>query len=587
MALRPESSSTPAWRFVAILAICAPLLAPLHAPGILNPDEGRYAEIGREMAATGDWLVPRLNGVPHWAKPPLTYWGVAASLRVFGTTERAARLPSAVAAVLTLAATWFLARGIGGGRVALLSVVMLATLLEFHALGRALTADMVQTAFITWAAAFAWNARSRSEEGAAPVRRPFLVRMLPFASLGVAFLAKGPVGLGVFFSALLVYLVLRARTKILSWRDLAPGLLLTFAIGLPWFLLVARLHPDLPDFFLGSEVRDRVLTEHGRGKAFWFLPAVLAAGTLPWTLALAAGLNHTIRGLLRRGSVEAADSDDAGRFLLAWIAGPFVLFSLSGSKMATYLLPIMPVCAIVGARWVAGLPDVRRTARAWISFAAIAPAIVALGASMKAIGAYGGPRGPWMSAAAAVLAASLVVLGMIWIGKGLRPVIAVFLTALLMLAWEWIVPFLADDRLNFRSHASQSWVREALAGELVRGAPIDESVRPAAEPPRGPPPTFVKYRLRANSLGFYALGLRPEAVPLYGTRAEWEIQSDQDAARISSLADLAALLDASERVHVITRESLRSEIESAAGRPLRLVRSYGKGEHAVVLLANR
>src|SRR5947209_4461359 len=97
----PERLS-PVMRAVAAHAIWAPLLAPLGSPGLLNPNEGRYTEIGREMAATGDWIVPRLHGIPHWAKPPLSYWAIGASLRAFGTTERAARLPSAIAATLAL-----------------------------------------------------------------------------------------------------------------------------------------------------------------------------------------------------------------------------------------------------------------------------------------------------------------------------------------------------------------------------------------------------------------------------------------------------------------------------------------------------
>src|SRR6187399_3419538 len=102
---------------LAVLAICAPLFAPLGSPGLVNPDEGRYAEIGREMAATGDWVVPRLHGIPHWAKPPLAYWAIGASMKVLGPTERAARFPSAIAATLTLLATWVLARRMGGTRV--------------------------------------------------------------------------------------------------------------------------------------------------------------------------------------------------------------------------------------------------------------------------------------------------------------------------------------------------------------------------------------------------------------------------------------------------------------------------------------
>jgi 4-amino-4-deoxy-L-arabinose transferase-like glycosyltransferase len=573
-------------RIISVLAICAPLLAPLCQPELLNPDEGRYVEIGREMAATGDWLVPRLNGVPHWAKPPLTYWAIAASLAAFGAHEWAARVPSAAAAVLALAGTWFLARRMGGERVALVSVVLLATMLEFHVLGRGVTADMMQTAFITWAAALAWNARTeRADPDSAKARPAILKRLAPFACLGLAFLAKGPVGLGVFFSGLIVFLVLRPRVSLLSWRELAPGLLLCLAIGLPWFIVVSRLHPDLASFYLGGEVRDRVLTTHGRGQAFWFYPAILLVGTLPWTPALVAALAGLAGGLWKGGPPGAGTGDDR-KFLLAWIAGPFLLFSLSGSKLAPYLLPLMPMCAIATARWFSALPEARGAARGWTATLALIPGVIAVAASVLAIRREG-DRPAWIALAAAVAAGSLAIAGACRFRRGLEPATAIFGVALLMIGWEWTAAAIAGLGLETRTHAGHSWVRAALANEEVRGMPIGSFLRPQDESAPAAPPTFVRYRLKANSLGFYALGLRPEYVPVYGAPEDWEIQSDQDAAHTATLEELAALLDSPGRVHVIARVSARPEIEAAAGRPLRPVASRGKGDQAVVLLASR
>ena len=217
---------------------------------------------------------------------------------------------------------------------------------------------MIQTACITWAATLLWIARSAR---GAPRRRFFEpARLAAFACLGISFVDKGPVALGLTALALALFMLSRARSSLLSWRDLAAGIPLALAIGLPWFLLVLRLNPGLQRFFLKGEVQERVLGEHGRGKPFWFLPAILLMGTMPWTAALAASFGRMVAGL-RRPHDAAGASDDSDRFLLAWIIGPFLLFAFAGSKLAHYLLPLMPFCAVAAARWIRSLADRARS----------------------------------------------------------------------------------------------------------------------------------------------------------------------------------------------------------------------------------
>jgi 4-amino-4-deoxy-L-arabinose transferase-like glycosyltransferase len=585
----------PGARLVAAVAILSPLLAPLGTPGLMNPDEGRYVEIGREMAATGDWLVPRLHGIPHWAKPPLSYWAIGSSLRLFGVHERAARLPSAVAASLALLAIFVLSRGMGGTGLA---VLVLASMLLFHALGRFATADMIQTCCITWGATLLWLGRGRraapfpNEGGPSPGRR-LAYRLGAFACLGISFVDKGPVALGVTFAALLLWWILRPAAPVLSWRELLPGLAITLAIGLPWFLVVSRLHPDLFDFFLKGEVRDRYLNPetHKRSQPFWYFPVILIAGTLPWTPLFLASIGRMAAGIARSG--RRNPDADATRFIIAWIAGPFLLFQLSGSKLATYLLPLMPFCALAVARWVEGLiagepPAPRRGVRGFLTALVLMPAAVAVAAAIYAIKKLGAPTAGWVTAAVVAGAAGLVMAAALRGRSPLRAGQAVLGVAILQLAWAWsAATMLGHDAVRFGSHDSQTWVREALGDAAARGFPIPTSLRPADPPAAAPPPTFATYDVKTNTLPFYLLGLRPEAFHDFDNPEGWEIASDKAMAKTPSLAQLVGILQGPGTVHVLTNRSDVPAVEAAFGRPLREVAARSDGKRSLVLLSNR
>src|SRR5205807_2679554 len=129
----------------------------LGSRSLNEPDEGRYAEIAREMIETGDWLVPHFWYVPHFDKPPMTYWLVGASMEVFGQNEWAVRLPLALAGLSGVIAAWFLAKSLGGRRVAVWSVLILQSTLLYFAMSRMLTTDTFLTQFNAWAMYFLWR----------------------------------------------------------------------------------------------------------------------------------------------------------------------------------------------------------------------------------------------------------------------------------------------------------------------------------------------------------------------------------------------------------------------------------------------
>lgn len=343
---------------VAIALVASVLLPVAGILGLLEPTETRYAEIAREMRASGDYLTPRLDGIAHFHKPPLVYWITAAGFAVLGANEWGARLPVAFAALALLALTAAMARrrfapalgahGRGasagpGTRVPTLALWVLGSSLLFLGPGRAVSCDPYLAAAV---AVFWWRAGS-----------PWAL-----AALGAGFLIKGPV---VFVPTVLPVLVIAAWERIAATRGprdvrehpvlglLGParGWIVFALIALPWFVFMMLRVEGLAGYLLGNQLVQRLTTEvHGRDGAWWYFVAVLAGGLAPWTPALIAGLVIAWRDRARRET----------KLLLAWLVVPLVFFSFSGSKLPGYLLPLLPAAAMIaalgierGGRWVA------------------------------------------------------------------------------------------------------------------------------------------------------------------------------------------------------------------------------------------
>jgi len=309
---------------VALLLLGLMLLLPLGVYGLLEPTETRYAEIAREMRASGDWLRPRLDGISHFHKPPLAYWAAGAGMGVLGKNAAGARLFVVLASLITLAATALAVRrrfpslGVSPAQ----AIWVLGTMLLFATLGRTLASDP----FLAAAVATYW----------ALAPSPWAI-----AALGVGFFAKGPV---VFvhtaLPVLLVALLGRDR-RVLGSLGPARGWLLFAALGLPWFVIVGLRTPGLLTYLLENQIWGRfATTEHNRPGPPWYFVGVLLAGTLPWTAALLAGIARSWRERV----------NDEARLALAWVFAPLVLLSFSGSKLPAYLLPCFPPVALLAAR---------------------------------------------------------------------------------------------------------------------------------------------------------------------------------------------------------------------------------------------
>ena len=325
----------PARRFYPGLAGCVALLwlAILPSRPLFNPDEGRYAEIPREMLAGGDWIIPHLNGLPYIEKPPLQYWATALSLRVFGAGEFAARLYTALCALGTLIVVGYVGRELWGLAAGWRAAAVLSSLSLFVVLGQLLTLDMSLTFYMTLSLSAFLLAQRR------PHSRWML---LAWAAAGLGVLTKGLEAAVIPAAVLVSYSAVSRDWS--PWRRLNAswGMPLFLAITVPWHWLAARRMPDFLQFFFVHEHLARYLTPSAdRQEPWWFFAVVLALGTLPWTLSV---LRVLALGWRRRAD---ARQFDATQFLWIWALFICVFFSLSDSKLIPYILPALPALALL------------------------------------------------------------------------------------------------------------------------------------------------------------------------------------------------------------------------------------------------
>jgi len=351
------------WVLIAVVALAAFFLG---SRGLWDPDEGRYTNVAINMLLRGDWLDPhRSLSVGHWTKPPLTYWAIASSLLLFGMNTWAARVPVALAYLLT---TWLvsrIARRLAPGREALAALVFATMLLPAIA-SQLVTTDFILVAFETLAM---WS-YVELRWGSGRARWAYVM----WAAFGLAFLTKGPPGL------LPLLAVAASEWAMGGGRSAfrAPALLLFAAVALWWFVVVSLRHPLLLPHFLGREVVDRVASNtfarHGEwyGWLVVYLPTLLL-GTLPWTWPMLRGLRQLPTAW--RAARARAPGDGITLFLLAWVVLPLAVFCLSRSRLPLYFLPLCVPLALLATRALSSAAVPWRRIGVWIALLLVLRAI--------------------------------------------------------------------------------------------------------------------------------------------------------------------------------------------------------------------
>jgi 4-amino-4-deoxy-L-arabinose transferase-like glycosyltransferase len=398
-----------AWWLIAAMLVIV-WFSGISVRKLQHPDEGRYAEIAREMAASGDWVTPRLNGLKYFEKPPFQYWATAAAFNTFGVREWTARLVPALAGLLAVAIVGMTVVRLDGPQSGVYAALVLAGCFWHFALSQLLTLDSVLNAWLA-AALCAFLLAQRDGLTRAACRNWMLVA---YAAAAGATLTKGLVGL-VIPSATLVLYTLATRDAG-PWKRLhaLPGLAVYLMLTAPWFLLVSRDNPEFAQFFFIHEHFERFLTnEHRReGSWYYFVPLFLA-GMLPWLLVLAWTLTRSWRN-----ASAAANGFSWPKFCLVWALFVFVFFSFSGSKLPSYILPMFPALAMVLGWQLAQLPS-RTLAQLALPMAILSlllaiGVVVALGAFIPDLADANTPASvfrafaPWIAAAVGVMAVGAI-----------------------------------------------------------------------------------------------------------------------------------------------------------------------------------
>ncbi len=355
-----------------LVAVLALLVAALWFGGLgtrklIHPDEGRYAEIAREMAVAGDWVTPRLNGLKYLEKPPLQYWMTAFAYRTFGVAEWTARLWPALTACAAILVVGYTGRRLGGEAVGLYSALALAGMVGWAINGHTLSLDAGRAAFLATALAALLLAQ-RATATPTACRNWMLVA---WAAMALATLSKGLIGIVLPGGALVVYTLLQRDFAL--WRRLyvGRGLLLFLAIATPWFVLVARANDEFLQFFFVHEHFQRFAEPgHRRPGNWWYFVPLLLGGSLPWLPVLAAGARQLV--------VDTRPGPNGfswQRFALAWTAFVFVFFSASSSKLPSYILPLFPALALLTG-WLLARFEPRTLA--WLCFPLTLASLVVL-----------------------------------------------------------------------------------------------------------------------------------------------------------------------------------------------------------------
>ncbi len=335
---------------LAVLVGLFGLLLFLELPGswLIDPDESRYAEIPREMLASGDYVTPRLNDAHYFEKPPLLYWTNALWIKALGPTPFATRLTARLSALATAACLAAALEAPAGLWAALL---FLSTPLGF-VLGRFNVIDGLLSFWLT--ASFlclrAWLLRREEDKPAGP----WLWGL--GASTGLAFLAKGLVAVALPGLAFLIWIAVMKRWKRLAEFLLSPAPPVFLAIILPWLVLIERANPGFARFFFIHEHFMRYATSvHGRGLPVYTFTAVFLASFLPWTFCFASALKP-----LWPPRLEALRRKPDDLFLALWFFVILAFFSLSKSQLLTYILPAFPAAAALAGRSIVAGPPPRR-----------------------------------------------------------------------------------------------------------------------------------------------------------------------------------------------------------------------------------
>ena len=536
-----------------LLTVCTFFIL-LGSRSLNEPDEGRYAEIAREMIETRDWLVPHFWYVPHFDKPPLTYWLVASSMTLFGQNEWAVRLPLALAGLSGVFAAWSLAKALGGRSVAVWTVLILQSSLLYFSMSRMLTTDIFLTQFNAWAIYFLWQSWVCLRESNA--KYFWRWHLAGWLMIALGFMTKGPVALAIPLVAFFLSLIIRRKTfarKKLLFGGVLVGLVLFFVMAAPWYLAANARVPGTLKYMVFHQAAGHVLgtTIHTRQGFPGYYFVVLPLGLLPWTWLLG--------WLWRREHWRRMPSPQQDGWLLLnfWALFTFTLFSVTHSKLPAYILPIFPALAVLLAMRFfrdsdateSGLPP------GWIWIAcAVSPLLLSAGFPVLLPKLFHVAIPVWAWWQAAILGVAIVAiisLGRRWTNaRRASLAVATAITAMLIIAGE-----ASSFETDFRSNQTLKPL----------GALVQKNLRPGD--------ALLVWRQLPEGLAFYSGGaISPTRRPYLGglnlTKVPFEFTGNRE--RMGDLLletddQILGLLSGERRVVVLVEENTLPRFQNLTG----------------------
>ena len=325
---------------IAMLLFAVLWFGLLGQRDLFDPDEGRYAGISAAMVDSGDWLTPRLNDFKYFEKPVLQYWGTAVAFTVFGKSNASARLWTALLGFSTALFSMLVALRLYGSRAAIYTFLISISYLMVVVFGHYLTLDMALSAFVVMGIGSLVIANHR-QSSESQTRNWML---LGWAALALATLTKGLVAVVLPAATVVVYSLWQRDWRLWKNLHIFKGLMLFLLIASPWFIAVSMANPGFAEFFFIHEHFDRYTSDvHSReGPIYYFIPFLLL-GVCPWLIT-------SFRSLISPGFKWLPDKPgqfDPERFMWTFVVVTFCFFSLGHSKLPGYILPILPIIAVL------------------------------------------------------------------------------------------------------------------------------------------------------------------------------------------------------------------------------------------------
>lgn len=445
------------WWLLAVVAVV--WFSNLEYRTLIKPDEGRYAEIPREMVVSGDWVTPRLNDLKYFEKPPLQYWATATAYTLFGEHQWTSRLWTGLTGFAGLLLVWFAGMRLFGREAAGYAAMLLASSMLYVMMGHINTLDMGVTFFVTLGIFSLLIAQSEKD---ALLQRNWM--LLAWAGMGLAVLSKGLMGIILPGTAVLIYCLVQRDFTVLRRMHWLPGIAFFLLITTPWFYQVMHANPEFFERFFIYEHYTRFTTkELGRYQPWYYFVPILLAGALPWTVLM-------FDSVFRSGSADK--SFNAARFLTIWAVFVYVFFSVSGSKLPSYLLPMFPALVLLMGRRLA---QIRERVLFW-QIAPVVPFALLLLVLGINVGKFADTPNqielyphysPWLVAAALILLAGLMGgMALLWRSKKTSAVLLIAFSSL-------VATQLGVSGYNtVARERSAKHIAEAIGSEVKPGIPF-------------------------------------------------------------------------------------------------------------------